>query len=100
MTATPTPRIKLKLYSVEQAAEYLGVHRTTVSALINNGQIAATNVSKNALSKRPHWRITEQGLRDFQKSRSATPSTPDTKRRRTARPANLPDGYVDHFADL
>lgn len=56
-------------FSPQQAAEILGVTDDGIVAMIHSGEIVATNVARNADSKRPRWRIAESDLGRFLLSR-------------------------------
>jgi excisionase family DNA binding protein len=50
-----------KLLTLEQVAEYLGVHRDTVYALVRSGRLAALQLG----GRKSAWRISEQDLANF-----------------------------------
>ena len=50
-----------KLLSIDQVAEYLGVHRDTVYSLIRSGRLPALQLG----GRKAGWRITEEDLQGF-----------------------------------
>lgn len=50
-----------KLLTVEQVAEYLGVHRDTVYAMVRSGRLKAFQLG----GRKASWRIVEDDLRSF-----------------------------------
>jgi excisionase family DNA binding protein len=50
-----------KLLTIDQVAEYLGVHRDTVSSLIRSGRLPALQLG----GRKTGWRITEEDLLKF-----------------------------------
>jgi excisionase family DNA binding protein len=50
-----------KLLTLEQVAEYLGVHRDTVYGLVRSGRLAALQLG----GRKTGWRVTEEDLRAF-----------------------------------
>jgi excisionase family DNA binding protein len=49
-------------YTVQQAADLVGLSEDGVLALIHNGELPASNVARSKDSKRPSWRISEGDL--------------------------------------
>lgn len=68
----------MSLYTVPEAAEYLRVHRSTVYALIADGDLPVVDISRKG-STRPKSRIRTQDLDRWIKTRTRT----NTKGRRT-----------------
>jgi excisionase family DNA binding protein len=50
-----------QLLTLEQVAEYLGVHRDTVYKLVRSGRLPALQLG----GRKAGWRVTEQDLKDF-----------------------------------
>ena len=71
----------MKSYSIREFAESVGVDERTVRAWISSGELAATNVSRNRLSKKPRLRITERQADAFLDQRSTRFEQPDRRRR-------------------
>ncbi len=73
------------IHTVQEVADYLGVNHETVLALINSGELVASNVSSG--TQRPRWRILASDVGKFlmRTRRQAEPkSAPTRKRRRKA----------------
>lgn len=66
-------------YGVKDIAERYGSGLHTVLGWIDRGELAAINVARQA-GGRPRWRITEDALQAFERSRSNSPE-PNPKRR-------------------
>lgn len=56
-----------KLLTVEQVAEYLGVHRDTVYAMVRSGRLKAFQLG----GRKASWRVAEGDLRAFIDGRRA-----------------------------
>lgn len=65
-----------RYFTVQQAAEWLGVDDEQVLGWIHSGQLKAVNVASNPRSKRPRWRIAEADLARFLLSRQHPASLP------------------------
>jgi excisionase family DNA binding protein len=50
-----------KLLSLDQVAEYLGVHRDTAYKLVRSGRLPALQLG----GRKAGWRVAEDDLRDF-----------------------------------
>lgn len=75
------------------SAKY-GVSVSTVSSWICNGELAAVNVSRNPASRKPRWRVTDEALAEFEKSRAAvTPTLKPPRRRRN----KDDDGIIEFY---
>ena len=75
--------------TVNAVAGRYGVSESTVLTWIASGELRAFNASKSAKSKKPHWRITEDALTEFESRRSTAPAP--TRRASRKEPA------VEHF---
>ena len=76
-------------FTVRDVAERYGVSEATVLAWIATGELRAFNASRSAGSKKPHWRISEDALTEFEARRSTAPAP--TRRTRRKEPT------VEHF---
>lgn len=56
-----------KLLTIDQVAEYLGVHRDTVYSLIRSGKLAAFQLG----GRKAGWRISEEDLQAFVRSQKS-----------------------------
>ena len=56
-----------RLFTVEQVAEYLGVHRDTVYAMVRSGRLKAFQLG----GRKASWRITAEDLQAFISQRRA-----------------------------
>jgi excisionase family DNA binding protein len=68
--------------SPDDVARQYGVTVPTVLAWIHSGELRALNVSRNAASKKPRWRVTLAALERFEQVRTATPQPQPSRRRR------------------
>lgn len=60
-----------RLLTIDQVAEYMGVHRDTVYALVRSGRLPALQLG----GRKAGWRITEADLDEFvAKSKAVTAS--------------------------
>ena len=57
-------RLKKEVYSIEEAAELLGVHHNTIRKRIKDGSLPASQPNGYAGKK---WFITAEAIRDFMK---------------------------------
>ena len=57
------------LIKIRDAAKFLSISRATVHALIESGDLAASEVSPSPVKKRRHVRITRDSFRGFYKKR-------------------------------
>lgn len=57
------------LLSVEEAAEYLGIHPSQVYRIIHLGRLPATMVEKVVMVKRKVPRVSQDDLERYKKSR-------------------------------
>ncbi|HEX5139810.1 MAG TPA: helix-turn-helix domain-containing protein [Dehalococcoidia bacterium] len=65
------------LLTLEQVAEYLGVHRDTVYKLVRSGRLPALQLG----GRKAAWRISEDDLREFiAKGKTASVAAPESKR--------------------
>ncbi len=63
--------MNLKLFTIDEVASYLGVHRDTVYSLIRSGRLAATQLG----GRKTGWRISEADLTAFiDAGKTATPA--------------------------
>lgn len=53
-----------KFYTVQEAADYLKVHRTSIIRLIKNGKLKAVNIAPTG-TKYKTWRIHDSSLIKF-----------------------------------
>jgi excisionase family DNA binding protein len=72
---------KKKLTPAE-VAELWGVAASTVIGWIKSGRLRAVNVSKNASSQRPRYRIDSADLADFERLRQVGAPEPAPSRRK------------------
>jgi excisionase family DNA binding protein len=70
------------VYTVKAVAEKLGVQIHAVLRWISKGEIAATNLARDAAGQRPRWRIAEQALAEFLERRTKQPPLPRSPRRK------------------
>lgn len=71
-------------YGVKQIRERYGVAESTVLGWIRHGELKALDVSPRK-GGRPHWRITEKALDDFEALRATTPPAPKSTSRKSAK---------------
>jgi excisionase family DNA binding protein len=79
------------MFTVNQIADKLQVHRDTVVNWIRKGELLAINI---AMSGKPRYRITQEALDGFVLRRRAVDGPPPARERR--RKTKLPDGWVDY----
>jgi hypothetical protein len=78
--------------TVADVAAELGVDVRLVLAWIGRGELAAVNVSRSPLSKRPTWRVLREKVNEFLAARQHTPTPTRSPRRRLR-----PDPHVIEF---
>jgi excisionase family DNA binding protein len=80
-------------HTVADIQKLLSVTERTVLLWIDSGELKAINVGRSPNKKKPRWRISQAALDEFERGRSATPSTPATPRRRKSRSAEIVDMF-------
>lgn len=70
----------MNLLTTREAAERLAMHPEQVRRLIRSGQLTPIDVSLNPGGGKPRYRISEEELVRFQRSRQAKPSRPVTRK--------------------
>lgn len=78
-------------YSVKQIAERYGVSDRTVLLWVRNGELRATNCSRNMTSKKPRYRISDLQLQEFELLRQAPTASP--RKRRKRKPQDIIEFY-------
>ncbi len=63
-------------------AKRWGVSVNKIGQLIHAGELPAFNLAISATSQRPRWRIKEEDVAIFERSRAAIPQLPPTSRRK------------------
>lgn len=76
-----------QILTVPDTADELGIDRETVTRWIKTGQLAATNVCKNAGGCKPRWRVRREDLDAFLATRSNRPAAKQTAPKRVKQPA-------------
>lgn len=71
----------MKMLTTRQAAECLGVSTAKVTAWIRAGQLAAIDVSAQPGTGKPRYRISEEDLARFLKSRLVGKAACNTRRK-------------------
>jgi hypothetical protein len=75
----------MKLFTLQEAADYLSVSHRTVNRLVDGGELPHVNVSPSLSSKKPRKRIQECDLLAFVASRRKDPRGERSRRRRRRR---------------
>lgn len=73
--------------TVKDLMERYGVAQHTVLAWIRSGELKAINVGVSSKRKKPRWRIGDDALEAFEKSRTSAPPT-HVQAKRPRGPAN------------
>jgi hypothetical protein len=80
-------------YTVRQIAEKFRVNTSKVCQWIADRHLIAVNVAQTSKGERPRWRITEEALEAFEKSRSTSPAPVKMTRARRKMAEKVPE-YV------
>ena len=73
----------LKLYTVDEVAEILRIHKETARQMVVRGEIQGTPMGRGA--KRRKWLVTEESLSAFVRQRTEA-ATPKGKRKQPQTP--------------
>ncbi|MDV6034393.1 MAG: helix-turn-helix domain-containing protein [Phycisphaera sp. RhM] len=83
--------LSLKVYSVDQVAEILGIHRETARSEIASGAIEAFSVGKG--TKRRVWRVSHESLERYIKTKTNASSV-SRHREKVQTAASTPKQWV------
>lgn len=83
-----------KYFTVQQAAEMLGVDEEQILFPINTGELVAVNVAKSPNGKRPRWRIAESELGRFLLKRRNSAPQSEAKPAKNPRSRDVTEFYV------
>ncbi|MSR55052.1 MAG: DNA-binding protein [Gemmataceae bacterium] len=72
------------MFTVQDIQKRYGVTVHTVLGWIRSGELKSLNVGRRMGAKKPRWRITQEALDSFELLRTASPSMPQTRRRKRA----------------
>ena len=79
----------MQLYTIEQAAEMLGVSVRVVQTLLRRGHLTYIDVSANSYGRKPRKRISDDDIAKFVEKRRRGPEPPKTSLERRLRWAEL-----------
>lgn len=79
-----------RTFSVDQLADRFQVDREVVTAWIRAGELAAVNVCVKPNTKKPRWRVTEDGVASFEKRRAVAPPASVRRKRRLSKASASP----------
>ena len=83
-----------QLLTTKEVAHRYGIAERTVKELIYKGELAALNLSRNAKSSRPRWRITEAALAEFEAKRTSSGPAPRAARRKKPAAGDVVNFYA------